>query len=151
MRPSENSVQAKFAEFTFRDCPKRGTSNAPSMDLASMRRKKWAERPLFGVLLDHAAGAFGTFRTVSPGTSVNKGKREGRSEAAPALPRVGEAFLLPRRWTEYLASISGSNGHKPLHLGFVGRRLRRRWNAQRPCRFSHFPDSALHTRGREDE
>jgi hypothetical protein len=44
---------------------KGGTSNAPSMDLASMRRKKWAERPLFSVLLDHAAGAFGAFRTVS--------------------------------------------------------------------------------------
>jgi hypothetical protein len=49
---------------------KGGTSNAPSMDLASMRRKKWAERPLFGVLLDHAAGAFGTFRTVSLGWTL---------------------------------------------------------------------------------
>jgi hypothetical protein len=57
MRTSENTPSETVR--------KGGTSNAPSMDLASMRRKKWAERPLFGVLLDHAAGAFGTFRTVS--------------------------------------------------------------------------------------
>jgi hypothetical protein len=66
MRTSENTPSETVR--------KGGTSNAPSMDLASMRRKKWAERPLFGVLLDHAAGAFGTFRTVSLGTWVNRAR-----------------------------------------------------------------------------
>jgi hypothetical protein len=33
-------VQANFAESLFRDCPKRGTSNAPSVYLAGIRSTK---------------------------------------------------------------------------------------------------------------
>src|SRR3712207_7668872 len=40
-----NAVKRKFnfGEFTFRDCPKRGTSNASAVDLAGIRTPKWAE------------------------------------------------------------------------------------------------------------
>ncbi len=31
-----------------RNCPKRGSSNAPSANLAGRRRVRWAERSLFG-------------------------------------------------------------------------------------------------------
>jgi hypothetical protein len=31
-----------FAEFSFRDCPKRGTSNARSVDLDGVGMPKWA-------------------------------------------------------------------------------------------------------------
>jgi hypothetical protein len=43
---SENATHAKFAEFTFRDCPKRYTINAPSVDLAGVRSAKSGSRVL---------------------------------------------------------------------------------------------------------
>ena len=41
-RTSEKAQKAKFAEFTFRDCPKRGTSNPRSVDLGGVAMPKWA-------------------------------------------------------------------------------------------------------------
>ena len=48
----------------------------------------------------------------------------------PALTGGGAEFLLPRRRTEDLRSISGTDGSQPLHLGFVGRLLRLGRNGQ---------------------
>src|SRR3712207_7645189 len=66
-----------------RYCPKRGTSNAPSVDLAGVRRAKWTEKPTFDDPQGYAAGASEAFRTVSqkrleipnspkPGTSMSR-------------------------------------------------------------------------------
>ena len=49
---------------------------------------------------------------------------------APALTGGGAEFLLPRRRTEDLRSIPGTDGSQPLHLGFVGRLLRLGRNGQ---------------------
>src|SRR5919107_232615 len=47
--------------------------------------------------------------------------------------------------------MSGGDGRHPLHLGFVGRRLRLGREGQLPCRLSYLPDEILESRGREDE
>jgi hypothetical protein len=43
-----------------------------------MRRPKWVERVLFGSPQACVAGRSEAFRTVSLGTRVNKGKKQGR-------------------------------------------------------------------------
>jgi hypothetical protein len=40
----------EFREFTFRDCPKRGLSNALKVNTDVMRRPKWVETSLLGDL-----------------------------------------------------------------------------------------------------
>jgi hypothetical protein len=47
---SELSVKAKFAEFPFRDCPKRGPREASKADSDVMRRPKWVQKSLHGGL-----------------------------------------------------------------------------------------------------
>jgi hypothetical protein len=39
-----------FGESPFRDCPKRGLSNAPKVDSDAMRKPKWVEKSLLGDL-----------------------------------------------------------------------------------------------------
>jgi hypothetical protein len=39
-------LHTDFREFPFRDCPKRGTSNAPKVDWDAMRKSKWVEKSL---------------------------------------------------------------------------------------------------------
>jgi hypothetical protein len=56
-----------FREFPFRDCPKRGTNHAQSVDLGGVGRRKWAEKYRFGSPECYAAGSFDPFRTVSEG------------------------------------------------------------------------------------
>ena len=65
----------------------KGTSNGPSEDLAAIRSAKWTEKPLLGDPLGSAGGASETFRTVSLGSSVNKGDPSGLA------PRPLEANL----------------------------------------------------------
>ena len=60
-----------FAEYPFRNCPKRGSNNASSVDLPSIRRAKWAEKRLLGRPEGYAIDASEAFRTVSPRTRVN--------------------------------------------------------------------------------
>jgi hypothetical protein len=60
-----------FGQFQ-RNCPKRGTSNAPIVNLAGIRRANCTEKPLFGGLQCFAASASEAFRTVSPRRWVNK-------------------------------------------------------------------------------
>jgi hypothetical protein len=45
------------------------------VDSASIRRAKWAEKSLLGVLWGYAIDVSEAFRTVSLGTRVNKGKK----------------------------------------------------------------------------
>src|SRR5215212_7429319 len=70
-----------FAEFTFRNYPQRGPSDAPRVYLAAMRMAKWGEKGLPGGPWGYATDASEAFRTASPRTGVNKDKREdlGRS------------------------------------------------------------------------
>jgi hypothetical protein len=77
-----------FGELPFRNCPKRGMSSAPSVDLAPMRRPKWVERSLICGLWGHTLGTSQAFRTVSPRTWVNKGylRGPGRSEKSDPDP-----------------------------------------------------------------
>ncbi len=70
---------------------------------------------------------YGLPRIPLPRRSVNKGKKKGRSFYAPALARVGDAFLLPWGRPEFLRSISGTEGSQPLHLSLVGRLFRLGW------------------------
>src|SRR5215211_2861363 len=67
------SEGANFRECGFRNCPKRGMSNAPTVNLAGIRRGRWTEKLFFGGRQGYVAGASETFRTVSPGTWVNRG------------------------------------------------------------------------------
>src|SRR5215210_9233016 len=79
-------------------------------------------------------------------------KRRAETAKSPGpYWRRPSAFLLPRRWPEYLVPVSGGDGGHPLHLGLVGRPLRLGRDAQLPCRLSHLPDEILEARGREDE
>src|ERR671916_128725 len=57
------------------------------------------------------------------GYRVNTAKRGPGLLRTPALTGGGQAFLLPRRWPEYLVSMSGGDGSHLLHLGLVGRHL----------------------------
>src|SRR5215217_7525829 len=52
---------------SYRNCPKRATRNAPSVNMAGIRRPKWTEQLRFGVLQGNAASASEAFRTVSKG------------------------------------------------------------------------------------
>src|SRR5918994_7487700 len=52
---------------SFRDCPKRGASNAQPINLARMRQAKWTEKPLCGDSRGQTASASEAFRTVSEG------------------------------------------------------------------------------------
>ena len=47
-------------------------SDAPTVEIASMQRTKRAEMHLFDVPWGYAAGVYRTFRSVSPGTLVNR-------------------------------------------------------------------------------
>jgi hypothetical protein len=49
-----------------------------------MRRAKWGEKGLPGGPWGYATDASEAFRTVSPRTPVNKGKKKGRDVVAPA-------------------------------------------------------------------
>src|SRR5215213_1972019 len=53
-RTSENCIKAKFAEFLFRDCPKRGPRGASKADSDLMRRPKWVQKSLDGGLQGYA-------------------------------------------------------------------------------------------------
>src|SRR5918994_4336501 len=55
---------------SFRDCPKRGASNAQPINLARMRQAKWTEKPLCGDSRGQTASASEAFRTVSPGSAL---------------------------------------------------------------------------------
>ena len=59
------------------------------MNLAGSRRPKWTEKPYFGCPQVHTASAYETFRTVSLGSWVNKGKMKDRGLAAPSMPTCG--------------------------------------------------------------
>jgi hypothetical protein len=50
------------------------------MNLAGMQRTEGAQKGLLEGLWCYAAGTSETFRTVSLGTSVNKGEKKGRDE-----------------------------------------------------------------------
>src|SRR5215210_1007448 len=79
-------------------------------------------------------------------------KRRAETAKSPGpYRRRPSAFLLPRRWPEYLVPVSGGDDSHPLHLGLVGRPLRLGRDAQLSCRLSHLPDEILEARGREDE
>ncbi len=56
---------AELLRTASRNCPKRGTSNAPTVDLAGIRRPKWSEKPLLGGPQGYAEGVWEAFRTVS--------------------------------------------------------------------------------------
>jgi hypothetical protein len=58
---------SRFSKQFLRDCPKRGTRNAPGATLASLRRANWSEKPLFSGPQGCTASAFEAFRTVSEG------------------------------------------------------------------------------------
>jgi hypothetical protein len=58
-------VDLQKAAEILRDCLKRGTSNAPIMNVAGIRRAKWLGKPLLGGPQGYAASALETFRTVS--------------------------------------------------------------------------------------
>jgi hypothetical protein len=53
-----------------RNCPKRGTSNAPSMNLAGIRSTIWAKKEPFDFLWGYAASASETFQTVSASSTL---------------------------------------------------------------------------------
>jgi hypothetical protein len=55
----------EFPNSFWRDCPKRGKSNAPGMNLAGVQRTEATEKGLLGSPLCYAASPAGTFRTVS--------------------------------------------------------------------------------------
>jgi hypothetical protein len=55
----------------YRNCPKRGMSNAPTVKLAGMRSTKSAKKELLGTLQGFSTGTSETFRTVSKRSSQN--------------------------------------------------------------------------------
>jgi hypothetical protein len=58
----DREAYSAFPDSLSRNCPKRRTSNAPSVDLAGIRRPRWALGWSVGL---YAAGPFDPFRTVS--------------------------------------------------------------------------------------
>ena len=58
---------AKWLKSRLRDCPKRGSSNAPRVNGAGTRRAECTEKSLLSDSSAYAIDASGTFRTVSEG------------------------------------------------------------------------------------
>jgi hypothetical protein len=82
-----------------RNCPKRGLSNAPSVNLAGKRRNKWAISVPFRQPARLRAGSSEAFRTVSLGSWVNRARRRAGSLIRPN-DRSPAAYLgggFPRR------------------------------------------------------
>jgi hypothetical protein len=78
-----------------RNCPKRGSSNAPSVDLAGIRRTKWPQKYRFDGPQGYVAGASETFRTVSQGKIL--GSRVSPGLRSPSARPTAPATRAPRR------------------------------------------------------
>jgi hypothetical protein len=59
-------MRRNFGERYFRDCPKRGLSDAPRMDSAAMRKAKWIEKGRSGSPYGSVAYPSEPFQTVYP-------------------------------------------------------------------------------------
>ena len=102
----------------------KGTSNAPIVDLAGMRRPKWVKRPLFGGPWGYAAGESETFRTVSLRRWVNK---TPASRVTVALSVFGMYVTIqrtssPRRQADGRTTVSMREEASTVGRALVGRR-----------------------------
>jgi hypothetical protein len=91
--------EAHFPRISLLRLSEKGTSKSPSEDLAAIRSAKWTEKPLLGDPLGSAGSVSETFRTVSLGSSVNKGTARTPSTlslGARSLPKIRERTALAR-------------------------------------------------------
>src|SRR5829696_6115807 len=65
MRPGVLALYLPLFTNVVERLSEKGTSNAPIVDLAGLRRAKWTEKLLCGDLQGYAASASEAFRTVS--------------------------------------------------------------------------------------
>ena len=80
-------MPTNFGEYPFRNCLENRHRSPIGTPKVAMRSQRDPDRRLPGA--DEALeGPQAIFQTVSPRTSVNKGKEKGRSVAAPTLDAV---------------------------------------------------------------